>query len=386
MKRTLALVVLALLITGAALYADDAKVMPSLVGRFYVAPNFSFAPGSYNSNGTYKDYKDGSAKIFNLGFALEFGATDWITAAVQWVPGVTPWSDVKPAAPASFPITAGANTNGVADLFVGAKLQIVGEKAPVVSDMFRACIAPGVIAPFNGPDYEKEAQNVLTGKDATLNNMDNHVFGYGARLYFDYIINEHFFINLYNQTIFYAGKQDLNKQGPTLAGAKTLIPEGIYQMVHAMAIVGGADEATASAQAAAAQAGAEAGLKDAKGTVDYKYKLTFEIEPQFSTPIGDGISFSAGLPINYQFKPAYEYSVSNITETLGPVVNLKSTLLDQLVGKDSHMLSINPNVSIFLMKTFLPLEFKLSYSLPVYGMNAMDTNTVVFQIKAYFKL
>ena len=54
--------------------------------------------------------------------------------------------------------------------------------------------------------------------------------------------------------------------------------------------------------------------------------------------------------------------------------------------KKSHFISLNPNVSVFFMKIFLPLEFKFSYSIPIYGQSAQATNTMAFQIRAYFKI
>jgi len=149
---------LTLLALGSALFADDAKVMPKFVGRFYLVPTFSFANGEYDNDGKYQSF-GGTAKVFNLGAALEFGITDWITGAVQWTPGWTAYSDISPAAPAGVQslmplLTNGAlagtdknfkgdlTVNGVADLFVGAKIQIVGEKAPVQTGMFRFSVAP----------------------------------------------------------------------------------------------------------------------------------------------------------------------------------------------------------------------------------------------------
>ena len=383
--RKILLFGLALLLLGSGLFADDAKVMPMMVGRVYAVPTFSYAPGSFDSDGKYHSFDDGSVRLFNLGFALEYGIINWITAAVQWTPGWTPWSNLEGATGSDK-----TNVNGVADLFVGAKLQILGEKAPVQTDTFRFAIAPGVIIPLPGPDFEDELKNMAKGDDATLSSMDNHVFGAGARVYFDYIINEHFFINLYNETIIYPVKKDLDKAGPNLMMAKA----GFGSQLSAFAGMG-FDPLL----------GQIAGdLNNVSGEVNYKYRLTFEIEPQYSTNLGKGLIFSAGLPINYRFSPAYDYSLSGTGGLLTDLTTLKTYLggtgyedmiptndsellaMAQLKGDAQHSLGINPNVSLFLTSTPLPLEFKFQYGIPVYGQNSMARHNFTLQVKVYFAL
>ena len=361
---------MALLLLGSALFADDAKVMPKMVGRFYIAPTFAFAPGEYDTDGDYHSFDD-SVKVFNLGFVLEFGVIDWISAAVQWAPGWTIWSDVGGAASAKTLLgntgsTSDVNTNGVADLFVGAKIQIVGEKAPVQTSMFRLSVAPGVIIPLPGPDFEDEVKSVMKSEKATISKMDNHVLGAGMRFYFDYIINQNFFINLYNETIFYPVKQDLNKDGPNFYAAKG----GMAQNTTIQGMLGAATPQ----------------IMNIDGEVNYKYRLTFEIEPVFTYPVADGVSFSAGLPINYRYIPAYEYSFDFPAAISGAAPNLEPLLLGYLNTDPQHKFYINPNVSTFLTKTPLPLEFKLQYGIPLYGQNVNAQHNLTLQIRAYFKI
>ena len=356
MKKLIALSLI-LLAIGAMAFADDAKVMPGMVGRLYVAPNFTFASRLFDDDGERTDKFDDSVKVFNLGFALEFGVIDWITAAVQWVPGWTPWSDLEGASGLK-----DSNTNGVADIFVGAKIQIIGPKAPVANDTFRLAVAPGVIIPLPGPDFEDEAKNALAGKKATVHSMDNHVFGAGARFMFDWQITDSFFINLFNESIFYIGKRAWEKTGPEEAGTLAVLKDTLetYGVPHSL-------------------------TKKLGGEVDYKYKLTFELEPVFTTSIADGVSFTAGLPVRYVFKPAEEYSFSGIS-SLPPAFQSTAESYLSAKGVVSHILYVNPNVSFFLTKTPLPLEFKLQYNFPVWGKNAQVAHTIALQIKAYFAL
>lgn len=352
-------VLLALMaVLGPAVFADDAKVMPMMVGRVYVAPTYSFALGFYDAGANYEKFDDTPGlQLFNLSFAVEYGVIDWITAAIQWAPGWTVWSDAENLAKANgLSIPGGgspdANVNGMADLFVGAKLQIMGEKAPVKSSTFRLAAGPGVVIPLPGPDFDEEVDNLLKGDKATINKMDNHVFAAGLRLYFDYIINEHFFINLYNETLFYPFKQDLSKDGPSLAFFKKLAPI--------------------------------TGVDKVDGDVNYKYRLTFEVEPAFTTSIAKGVSFTASLPINYRFIPAYEYSVDVPATIPGPAAD---AIKGQFEGQASHALNVKPTVAVFLTNTPIPLEFELYYDAPVLGKNiAAARHSVTLMAKIYFSL
>jgi len=383
MKKIL-VICLTLLILAPAIFADDAKVMPAMVGRFYVAPIFSFAPGSFDNDGDYKKFDNGSVKLLNFGFALEFGILNWVTAAAQWVPGWTPWSNIKPALGGlPFDPKGKVNTNGVGDLFLGAKLQIIGVNAPIQNNMFRFAAAPGFIIPMPGPDFKEEYKNLVDGKKATYNNMDKHIFGMGGRFYIDYIVNENFFINLYNETILYPAKTDLAKARPDLQvmkdytgrqSAKTAIDAGKLPEAMAPTFIDFVDTS----------------VKDVKGEASYKFRTTFEIEPVFSTFIMDGINFTAGLPINYRYSPEPKYSVSGISvpagaEALGITEEeLKNGLLKALKGASSHALNINPNVSVFFMKLPLPMEFKFQYNIPVWGKGTNAQHNIAFQVRAYF--
>ena len=413
MKKLL-LLGLALLLLGSALFADDAKVMPARIGRFYLAPNFSFANGAYNKDGDKQSFEDdGSIKVFNLGFALEYGITKWITGALQWAPGWTIWSDISSAAPAGIqsaatgqittPFDGDITTNGVADLFLGAKIQIIGPAAPVQTDMFRLAIAPGLAIPLPGPDFSDEVENAMKGDKAKFSTMDKHTLGAGGRFYFDYNIGKYFFINLYNETLFYPIKKDLNKDGPNLAILKetiltTAYDAGYYGVLGPILAGGGtptaAEMAAAKTTGDTYRAGTKAYTDKLEGEVNYKYRLTFEIEPALSMPLSDGaLVLGAGLPVNYVFSPAYDYSVDGLDKLVAAASGMgmdmtEDYLLEQgkLVGKNSHILTLKPNVSLMLMKIALPLEFKLQYSIPLYGQNANATNTIAFQIRAYFKI
>ena len=259
--------------------------------------------------------------------------------------------------------TSDVNTNGVADLFVGAKFQLMGERAPVQTSMFRAAIAPGVIIPLPSPKFADQVENLVNNRKATVQNMDNHALGVGGRVYFDWIINEYFFLNLYNETLFYPVKQDLDKAGINLSALKGQFANTPFASV----------------------------ANNVSGEVNYKYRLTFEIEPVFTTSLAEGISFSAGLPVNYRYIPAYDYSIKGLEELAAlPIGTTASELRARVILTGTHeaqqILTLKPNVSVFITKTPLPLEFKLTYSLPIWGKNVPVRHDVTLQTRVYFAL
>jgi hypothetical protein len=349
------LVVLFLAPPPPALLADDAKVMPGRVGRFYAAPVFGFATEAFDTEGKRgnlpNDIKD--IKLFNLGFALEYGIIDWITAAVQWAPGWNAWSAADQGK------TYDSNINGVADLFVGAKIQIIGASAPVANETFRLAFAPGVKIPMPGPDFAEEAKN---NDVRTINAIDKHVLGVGLRTYFDYIINEHFFINLYNEFLYYPLKGDV-KNDATGWGI--------------------ASQAYGTYGSSLSGAGFKYG-----NDVTHGFDLTFELEPVFTYPIASGVSLSAGLPVNYKTVMGKKYDITIPGNTGTALDQVLATLRTTLETAESptHLLMLKPNVSFFFTSWVLPVEFKLLYGLPVWGQNNQAMNQVVLQIKAYFRI
>jgi len=358
MKKLL-LVCLALMFISSVLFADDAKVMPARVGRLYIAPIIGSASAKYDHDGN-KDPNFDKISFFNLGFALEYGVIDWITAAVQWTPGVTLSSDILGGTGALKPVLEGlgtkVNMNDSADLFVGGKFQIIGKKAPVTSQGFRLAIAAGVLIPLtSGPDYSEELAPVFAAmagagtppSSVTLNSMDNHSFGAGWRAYFDILLGEKFFINFYNETIFYLQKKDLFK----------------YNVGHA-----------------AADASTPGGLSELAGTINYQYKTTFEFEPVFETTFGPSIGFCAGLPVNFVSTPKYIYEYDS---AIGQAIAGMAGIQD---GFSHQSLKITPGVQVFFYKTPLPIELKAQYAIPLYVRNGTALNNLIFQLRIYFMI
>ncbi|MDR2028012.1 MAG: hypothetical protein LBP93_00590 [Treponema sp.] len=327
MKRITALGILGILCGTLFVFAEDAKVMPARMGRVYLAPSFSFANKAWDAEGDKQDLTDGNKaiKMFNLGFAVEYGIIDWITGAIQWAPGWNAWSDVD------YTLNMGplgnkeldANLKGFGDIFVGAKIQIIGADAPVKNSSVRLAIGPGVKIPLPGPDFTEEQAKIMNDEAVTVGKIDKHTFGFGARTYFDYVINDMFSVSAYNEFIYY--------------------PLKVKGKNHGIGTPAEAD-------------------------VAYGFDLTFELEPHFDKTFGNGLLFHAGLPVNYKFTPD---------------IKIDGTTQDDSA---TQVLSLKPNASIFLTQLPLPLQFQLAYTVPLWGKNTNATNSLVFQIRAYFKI
>ena len=318
MRKLCALLLLAVLALPA--FADDALVLPAGVLRLYAVPVYAWANKAYDNNGTAQNIAGPagavSISIFNMGFAAEYGVTDWVSAAVQWTPGWYAWSDIAPSGS-----TAKLNANGVDDIFAGAKIQIVGDKGLVQNESFRFAVAPGVKIPLPDVDWNQQLANIMASKDATVESLAKHAWGFGARGYFDYVINEMFFVNLYSEFIYYLDR----------TGASDI---GTYPGTY---------------------------------TINYGYELTLELEPHAQFAITDGIQFGAGLPLTFVTTPNQKI---NGTEAANTYTNL---------------LSLRPNVSVFFMKFFVPIEIVAQYALPLYGKNTYAISTFDVELRTYLK-
>jgi hypothetical protein len=354
---------------AALVLADDASVLPARVGRVYLAPVFAFANGAFDGDGDYKSYKsgEGATRAFALGVAAEYGVLDWISAAVQWTPAWVLASDVDmkqtiPVGPYTGTVMDKINANGPADIFVGGKFLLIGEKAPIRNSKIRIALATGAKIPLPGPDFKDEYRHAGTGASAAAANQDKHVLGLGLRTYADYIVNKHFFVNFYTEFIGYPVNGKLSESG---------LPGYIQKM--------GLDQL----QSQLVSGGVPADRVVYRDEVFYGYDLTMELEPVFSTMLGGGVNFTAGLPLTFQYSPPSKYDVY-IDPAVLSIVSGSSALIPE--GNTSMVLSLRPSVAFFLTGLPLPTEFKLAYWAPVAGESRMATHSVVLQIKVYFQV
>jgi hypothetical protein len=323
-----------LLALAAAVFADDALVLPKGVLRVYLTGAYAFFNQAFDVDGEKADPAGYDAlNAINLGGAIEFGVLDWISAAVQWAPGWTIWSATDNGTIVAPGIDyANLTANGPYNIFAGAKVQIIGPDAPVKNERIRLAAATGVKIPVNAadPDYwSDQITAATTGEEWAGVYPDKPLWGLGARGYFDVVLNDMFYVNLYSEFIYYIGTVKREALGVSDWAAVNL-------------------------------------LFQPNSDVSVGYDLTVEAEPHFQTTFGNGIRLGAGVPVTFSQSPELKYGDTAQADT------------------DYYLLSISPNVSLFLTKFVLPIEFKLGYTLPLVGKNANAMNTVVFQIKAYY--
>jgi hypothetical protein len=385
MKRSVSIALALLVIGTAGLFADGADLLPANVFRFRIIPAFNFANGGYDEDGKYQKYDEGenASKAFSTGLSLEYGILDWLSLAAQWTPGWVAWSDVDAGLGDS-----SANANGVSDLFAGVAVQIVGQTAPVKTELFRATIAPGVIIPFPGPDAVTQMENIAKGDAVTAANPGNHVFGLGARAYFDYIpgiLNKHLIFNLYGEFLAYPQKAKARKAG--LASLRKAIEQrgAELQSYYFGTAEGGQELGTAYYQdtgqivtdpetdlAFQAWAGDYIGNQAMKEGPDvdvtYGYDLTLEFEPKVDgIPLDSNqkLLFGAGIPFNFAYSPGEKVGSADADK--------------------EYLFSINPYVSLFLTNLALPIQLQLGYNIPVFGVRSDARHVVVLQAKFFLK-
>jgi hypothetical protein len=214
-------------------YPEDAFIVPQDILRLTIAPSYNFADRAWGG-----DWKPGNQpRYFNVGLALEYGLSGWISAFADWTPGVNLWSSIKPLT------TGGGKMGYFADAFLGIKLGILGSEAPLKTEKMRFSAALGVHEAF-------------PSRKNSIYEIDTHLWGLGLRLYYDYIVNPHFFINVYTEFLYN--------------------PEQKSDSVNF-----------------------------GKVRVDHPVDMTFEIEPQGSYPLGQtgAVIIKGGLPFTYAASP-----------------------------------------------------------------------------------
>lgn len=337
MKRTL--IVLLLLAIVMPLFADDALILPNRVIRFRTIPSLSLTSAAFDTDGKRDDLVtpidlsgfglgiqnfETSANVWALSFALEIGVTDNINIAAQWTPGWQFASTTTADAPSAVPgaiadptveSIENAQQTGLDDLFVGAKAQILGEDGFVPNENMRFALALGGIIPLSIYDADEAAEAQADGDEYQAGRVGNDVYAVGARLYYDYILTETAFINLFSETQLFLPRE----------------------------------------------------LDDGAGDVEYAYgyKQSFEIDPQISYPLSDGLRLGASLATRYSFTPDIEVDGDTVDDSA------------------TQLLAITPQVSAFFLGLPVPIEAKLQYTYPIYGVNVNATNTIAMQINTY---
>jgi hypothetical protein len=187
MKRTIFIMFLCILLLPA--HAEEATVLSKNVLEITAAPAiFGFADTAWGT-----DF--GGVMFYNMGLALEYGVSDWLSTFVDWIPGAGVW-------------TGDGEAGASGDILLGSKGQIIGPAAPIVREDMRLSAALAVKAPFPG------------GK-GTAWELDNHLWVLGTQISYDYIFSSFFFLNGYVD-VFYYPEQRLDN--PNYGSGKVFHP------------------------------------------------------------------------------------------------------------------------------------------------------------------
>ncbi len=275
MKKFLVVLILAALVLPA--FADDASNLPAGVIRTRIVPTYASATQKFDADGEKIDLTFALAseglKLFNLGAAVEYGINDWLTAALQWAPGYTLWSDMG----MDHAMYGNATINGAYDLFLGAKFLVLGDKGIVQNETMRFAAAAGVKIPMPGADFDEELEKATDGDAFILSDADEHAFGMGGRFYFDYLLTKDIFINLYNETIYYLPREDVKSFGGSVVDEKK-----------------------------------------------YGMDITFEVEFHYAMMVAQALKLNLGLPVTYFMATESESGAEDDTYKLSvnPTVGL----------------------------------------------------------------
>ncbi|MDC7220107.1 MAG: hypothetical protein PQJ59_09215 [Spirochaetales bacterium] len=338
-------ITLFLMTVAVAVFADDAMVLPEGVMRLTFANTYAMADEAYNSDGDAEDSAEYS--FYYLGGALEFGITEKVTAAVQWTPGVSLYEDYNDEDTLGS-LNDQVEFSGLADLFVGAKVQVVE------NDNIRFAFAPGIAVPLDSLDGEEAAEDAMNGDDFKLVTASTtEGYGIGGRFYLDYIVTEDFYINFYNQTKYYfSNERYADGAGATYAGTYAGTFDYYYYDLGQ----------TLADSLAAAEAAAEATLVEHE--YDYPIYFDFELDFNYDLHLTPKTKFGFGLPV--------KYSVAGETKEDG--VNQED---------DYYSVAIDPSVSFFTAES-IPFEVAVDYYLTLAGKNVDKRSYVGLQLKLFY--
>ena len=319
MKRTI-IVFAMLFFTAATVFADSAQVLAKDVLQATVAVDYRTAGSKFDADGGKADLYGGgveSVSAMNLGAAFGFGLMDGVNIELEWIPGVNVWSKYN-STTTLFDLMYGKDPrrNGVFDLFLGAKLQLLGDHGIVGRNKtLRLAFTPGFIIAVPGPDYETQIDKALDGEPHTIEDVDRHAMGVVARLSFDYILSPEFYINLFGE---YAPLFETKKTGYSSPSTER--------------------------------------------TYAYGYSCALELEPRYSKKIAGGKILNVSLPLTYTAAPEVVVDGSGqgdascllaLAPRVGIVLNTSSSPVELELRYSTPLLGKNveaTNSVSFLMK------------------------------------
>ncbi len=256
MKKLIAMIVLTAFTLP--LFADDALVLPPGILRTTLLYAFNSFDSAYDIDGDKSDTNQ--VNMHMMGAALELGIVEGVNVAVQWTPGLTFAS--------SYDLIGyeDADFNGLFDLFIGSKIQILGDDGFVKNEKMRLALALGAVIPLNSYDGAEELSNQAAVDDFTLRSTSNEAFGIGARFYYDFVFSPDFYLNFYTQFIKY-----FENDKESFGGVST--------------------------------------------TYNYGYSLDFELEPCYTINFNEANKLSISVPVQLALTPEREENGVEIADS-----------------------------------------------------------------------
>ncbi len=317
--------------------ADDALVLPAGMWRLYAVPSLARIEATFGANGRRQPIGDrqGQVSSFNLGLAVEHGVNRWLTAGVQWTPGVTLSSSLD--YPAGDPAGRDrAHFNDSFDALAGVKIGLCGSPARdprratglVQRRHLRLALGLALKFPVRSVDWDAQERRFLNGDTYLAQAADKHTLAPVVGLHLDTVIRRtagsEFFIDFYGQYINYLRRL---RYGDT-ALARHLDP-------------------------------VRAGLP-----FDVRYDLFIETEPRYDVWLFPRrLRTGFYLPVRTRFLPA-------------PVLDGATQ------GRDGHRTTMAPTVNLLAPVSGLLVELRVGYQMSVAGRNASapGTATVVLRV------
>jgi hypothetical protein len=177
MKRTVFAAFYLILVLGSA-RAEETALVPKDKLRFTIAPSFGFQLQEWD----WTNVATNKVMLFNAGLGVEYAPADWINAQLFWLPGVNVWSRID-----------GGSYGRFSDIFLGFKAGILaGDAALFENEKFKninLSAALGIKIPLPATGGSREP--------------DQHLWGSVVRVYFDYIFNPLFTLNMFVEGIYY---------------------------------------------------------------------------------------------------------------------------------------------------------------------------------------
>jgi hypothetical protein len=311
--------------------ADDALVLPRNAWRFYFIPAWTMVKANFDAKGERQAIAAGTGRIeaFNLGYAIEYGITPWLTTGIQWSPGTTLSSAFDfPAGDAQY--RDQAHLDDAFDARAGFKLQLLGSPARdpkratglFQNNKVRLALGVGIKFPLIAIDWDREAANFFQGDPYLAQAADKHLVAPIVSLHGDYdFIRDHqseLFINLYTQYVPYLSKGRYNETSL----ASYLNPA----------------------------------LADVEA--DYGYDFLAEVEPRFDRwVIARSLRIGFYLPIRYKTAPAV--ALDGVSQ-----------------HNPSCSLTVFPTLDLLWMLPKFPIELKIGYQYNVAGKNIPQAHTL----------